>query len=185
MARQIHPSCWLMTDERMGGLLWPALEAAAKAGAGIVFRHHRTPTEQRVALAREVSLFARRYDLVLAVSRDIALARHVGADLVHNPEEPLENLPFSRAVHDEAEAHAARADGAALVFVSPVYPTRSHPGAAAIGEQEAARLAALAGLPAYALGGVTEDKKERLAGLGFDGWAAIDLWLGRAERGRF
>jgi thiamine-phosphate pyrophosphorylase len=119
----------------------------------------------------------RRRGALLAVAGDAVLARDLGAELVHNPKGPALGRPFSRSVHDEAEAEAAAREGAALVFVSPVYPTRSHPLATALGERRAARLAALAGVPAVALGGVKAAAWPRLRDLGFAGWAGIDAWL--------
>jgi len=185
MTTQRWPDAWLMTDERMAEKLWPALECAGDLGAGVILRHHATDPERRTVIGRKVADLAHKRGLVLGVARDAVLARELGARLVHNPGEVTLGLPFSRAVHDEAEAVAARDAGAALVFVSPLYPTRSHPGAPALGEKEAARLATMAGVPAYALGGIgAEDvrRQRKLKGLGFAGWAGIDAWLELAER---
>jgi thiamine-phosphate pyrophosphorylase len=129
--------------------------------------------EERRALAEQVV----RLGAPLALARDSHLARELGAVLVHDPDEILSGLPFSLPVHDEAEARAASIQGPALVFVSPVYPTRTHPGAPALGLGEAARLAALAGRPAIALGGMDSDKGEVMMMQGFAGWAGIDCWL--------
>jgi len=185
MTTQRWPEAWLMTDERMGERLWPAIECAGDHGAGIILRHHATTPERRATIGRKVADLAHKRGLVLGVARDAVLARELGARLVHNPDGVTLGLPFSRAVHDEAEAAAAREAGAALVFVSPVYPTRSHPSAPTLGEKAAARLAGLAGVPAYALGGIgAEDlrKQSKLKALGFAGWAGIDAWLAMAER---
>ncbi|MEJ8630953.1 thiamine phosphate synthase [Sphingomonas sp. I4] len=54
--------------------------------------------------------------------------------------------------HDQAEAvqgWKARAD---LLFVSPIHPTRSHPGAPSLGPARAARIGRELGLPRIALG---------------------------------
>jgi len=181
MTTQRWPTAWLMTDERLGDRLWDALAAVADVGGGVVFRHHATPAESRHRLARRVAEDARRRGVTLAVGRDGALARELGAGLVHNPSGPTLGLPFSRSVHHEAEALAAAANGAALVFVSPVYATRSHPGGSVLGEEGAARLAELAGVPAYALGGVTAGREPQLRRLGFAGWAGIDAWMNIAS----
>jgi thiamine-phosphate pyrophosphorylase len=102
----------------------------------------------------------------------------VGADLVHNPPEPPVDLPFSRSVHSLAEAEAAKADGAALVFVSPIFTTRSHPDRKPLGLALAHSIAQTAGVPTIALGGMTERKFSRVEREGFYGWAGIDAWLG-------
>jgi thiamine-phosphate pyrophosphorylase len=168
---------WLMTDERMGDALWEALDRLPAGEAGIVLRHHQLPAEARRDLASRVASLARARNLTLAISRDVALADAVGADLVHNPAGESASLPFSRAVHDAAEAEAARLEGAALVFVSPVFPTRSHPDQPALGIASASALARAAVVPSIALGGVDARNFQLLREAGFYGWAGIDAWL--------
>ena len=165
-----------MTDERIGEELWPAL-AHLPRGSGVILRHHGLPAEERERLGRDIARTCRRQDLVLGVSRDVGLARRLGAALVHNPAGPPGLMPHSRSVHDEGEAQAARAARAALVFVSPVFATRSHPDAAALGADQAAELALLSGAPAIALGGMDELRFRALHGRGFYGYAGIDCWL--------
>ena len=160
------PTSWLMTDPRLGDRLW-AILSRMPGGSGVVLRD--------LAMGEEVARICRERELVLAVSRDVALSERLGAALVHNPVGAT-TLPFSRSVHDEVEARQAKAEGAALVFVSPVYPTRSHPGAAALGSDQAQRLAAIAGVTAIALGGMDKAKFDAIRPRGFHGWAGIDAW---------
>ena len=171
------PRRWLMTDERLGESLWQAIEALPQGG-GIVFRHYSLADAQRAALGREIAGVARARSLVLTIARSRNFADELGAALVHNPEGPGP-LPCSMAVHDEAQAAAAWTAGAALVFVGPVHPTRSHPGAPALGLVKAAELAALAGCPAIAQGGMDERRYEELESVfpgAFHGYAGIDCW---------
>ncbi|QIL01568.1 thiamine phosphate synthase [Sphingomonas sinipercae] len=170
----LWPTRWLMTDERIGERLWPAI-GRLPAGGGIVFRHYGLGADERRRLAERVAADCRDRGLVLAVAGDEALARAVGAALVHNPLEPG-GLPFSRSVHSLREAMEAKAQGAALLFVSPVHATRSHPGQRQLGEAAAVEIAKAAGVPAIALGGMTEERFEGVAGA-FHGWAGIDAWL--------
>jgi thiamine-phosphate pyrophosphorylase len=114
---------------------------------------------------------------MLGVSRDMQLAEELGVALVHNPVGDSQGLPFSLSVHDESQASEAARRRPALVFVSPIYATRSHPDAQPLGEKEGMRLALLAGCPAYALGGVSVAWGERLIANGWAGWAAIDAWI--------
>lgn len=166
------PTAWLMTDDRFGHELWEILPRLPRS-SGVVLRD--------LSIGEEVARICRERGLVLAVGRDAAAAAQFGAALLHNP--PTRTAaPFSRSVHNAAEAQQANADGAALVFVSPVYPTRSHPGAPVLGPAEAAQLAIMSGAPAIALGGMDRQKFEALGGSGFHGWAGIDAWLSRAPR---
>jgi thiamine-phosphate pyrophosphorylase len=170
---QRWPEAWLLTDERMGAAVDAAIARAVAQGAGVIVRHHQSSASERERLARLVKDLAG----TLGVSRDVTLARTLDAALVHNPASETPGLPFSLSVHDEVEADAAAKQPAALVFVSPVYATRSHPSAAALGEQAALALARQSGHPAIALGGMDAAKGAALMARGFSGWAGIDCWL--------
>lgn len=166
--RARHPVVWLMTDERMGAGLWPALRRLPP-GAGVVFRHYGTPDRERRALFLQVRRIAKARWLVVVVAGG-ALP---GADGVHRARgRGLVTWP----AHDRREAIAGKRAGAAVLFVSPVYPTRSHPGAPTLGAMRAARIGSGLGLTVIALGGMDARRWRRVRALGFDGWAAIDAW---------
>ena len=170
-----------MTDERMGGALWPALRRLPP-GSGVVVRHHATPAAERRALVRRIERLATARRLVVLV----AGGGTPGRSGSHGPSPgpgPGPG-PHSWSAHRRREAIAGIGSGAALLFVSPVRPTRSHPGAPALGPLRAARIApAPMPRPAIiALGGMDERTWRRIRRLGFDGWAAIDAWLPPADR---
>lgn len=173
-ACQPPPRLWLMTDERQGEALWKALDGLPR-GAGIVFRHHRTPPPERRALfvlVRAVAR-ARRLTLVLAATPRLAVAWR--ADGVHGrrPANHARPLLHTAPVHDLREFHAARRAGAALMFVSPVFATRSHPGERVLGPLRFGTIAR-GGRHIVALGGMNPPRARRLDALGSYGWAAID-----------
>ena len=170
------PRQWLMTDERLGDPLWEAIERLPP-GSGIVFRHYAMEQGERANLAADLAQLCRTGDLTLAVAHDEELATSLEADLVHNPDQRTTDLPFSRSVHSLHEAKAARTTGAALVFVSPIFETSSHPGRTPLGIDLAKQIAAVARAPAIALGGMNEDNFALLEREGFYGWAGIDAWL--------
>ena len=174
----LWPRQWLMTDERLGDRLWEAIDALPTA-AGIVFRHYSLGEEERRDLGLRVAETARQAGFVLAVAGSRQLADELGASLLHNPDEPG-SLPCSMAVHERQEALAAKAAGAALVFIAPVHRTRSHPEAKQLGPDMAAELAKLAGCPAIALGGMDAARFDALQAAtsgAFHGYAGIDCWL--------
>ncbi len=168
MARR-YPESWLMTDERVGEALWQML-MRVPPGGGVVFRHHATPAAERRRIFARVRRIARARGLMLLV----AGAPLPGADGRHGRVRGAVSWP----AHDRAEALAARRKGARLLMLSPVFPTRSHPGAAAAGAARLARIGRDTGLPMIALGGMTARRFRRVRGLGFAGWAAIDAWGG-------
>jgi len=68
-------------------------------------------------------------------------------------------------------AGLAKAKWIDVVFLSPVFPTASHPGRAALTAVRANAIARAARVPVYALGGVEARNAGRLSG--FAGIAAI------------
>jgi thiamine-phosphate pyrophosphorylase len=149
------PTLWLMTDERMGEALWSAL-ARLPRGSGVVFRHFATEPVARAAIFARVSQIARRRRLTV-----------VRAGV-------RRQTPNLHPAHSMREAIAARRRNADMILVSPIYPTRTHPGARTLGPLRAAKIARTAGIPAIALGGMTRTRFKRMKSLGFVGWAAID-----------
>ena len=176
-AGQPLPRLWLMTDERLGDRLFDAIRALPRGG-GIVFRHYALPPAERRALFDRVRSVARRRGLVLLLAGTAAQARAWGADGSHGRGRSLRGRSLRSApVHDLAEIRAAEREGADLLFLSPVHPTRSHPGAPALGPARFAELARRSHLPVIALGGMNAETGRRMRALGAHGWAGIDAFL--------
>jgi thiamine-phosphate pyrophosphorylase len=169
-ARQPLPRLWLITDERQGDGLLGAV-ARLPDGAGIVFRHYSLPEVARRDLFEKVRAAAPGLVLLAGPAEQ---ARAWGADGSHGrgPGRGLRSAP----AHDRAEIRAAERAGADLLFLSPVYPTASHPGGRALGLARFAWLARRAALPVVALGGMNPARGRRLASFGAYGWAGIDAW---------
>ena len=167
------PHLWLMTDERMGDSLWDAL-ARLPRGSGVVFRHYALDPSERQALFARVTQVARRRGLVVVRAGEQRLGR--GAAGVHGQRgQGLRTWP----AHSRRAAIAGVRAGADLLFVSPVFATRSHPGARVLGR---ARLGLLIGglpVPVIALGGMEVRRAGSLQPLGIYGWAAIDAWTAK------
>lgn len=174
-ARQPLPRQWLLTDERLGDRLFPALERLPE-GAGVVFRHYSLAEPERHRLFDAVRAVAEDRDLVLLLAGSAEEARMWGADGSHGrgAGAGLRSAP----VHDYQELRAAERTGADFVFISPVYSTRSHPGAPGMGLACFAWLARRTRLPVIALGGMNPIRGRRLASFGAYGWGAIDAWAG-------
>ncbi|MCW5731228.1 MAG: thiamine phosphate synthase [Alphaproteobacteria bacterium] len=179
---------WLVTDARLGDVL--AATAAAPPGTGIILRQYEAA--DRAALARALARLCRRQRRPFLVAGDPALARAVGADGVHLPERLSHLARALKARHPRwivsiaahGRAGLARGRGADLALISPVFPTRSHPGRAVLGALRFAALAGAAGrlgLGAVALGGMDGGRFRRLAGTGAAGFAAIDAFAAPAK----
>lgn len=166
-ASQSLPRLWLMTDERLGDRLFDAI-ARLPDGAGIVFRHRSLGEAARRALFDRVR---RAAPGPVLLAGPVDLARAWDADGSHGRHEGATTAP----AHNLAEIRAAEATAAALIFLSPVFPTRSHPGAATLGADGFAALAGQTRLPLIALGGMNATRAEMLSGA--YGWAGIDAWI--------
>jgi thiamine-phosphate pyrophosphorylase len=146
---------WLFTDAARLPDPLPAVRALPK-GFGVVFRHDGAADRAELGLA--LARICRARGLTLVVAGDARLAARLKAG-VHLRDgrwpglvRPRRGLVSSSA-HDGATLRRARRAGADLVFLSPVFPTASHAGAAALGPLRWARLALTGGV--YALGGLT------------------------------
>ena len=160
-----------MTDERLGDRLFEALRRLPEDG-GIVFRHYSLTDRARRTLFDRVRA-AHPGPLLLAGPAE--QAKTWGADGSHGrgPGEGLRSAP----VHSWAEIRTAERSGAKLLFLSPVFATRSHPDARPLGLARFAWLARRTRLPVIALGGMNESRGRWLASFGAYGWAGIDAWV--------
>jgi thiamine-phosphate pyrophosphorylase len=168
------PRLWMMTDERQGEALWDALRRLPP-GSGIVFRHKGLGGKQRRKLFERVRRIARARGLILLLAGKEARARRWGADGAHH-RHPGPPRAGTAPAHDLREIRAAERSGAIAVFLSPLHPTRSHPGAPALGRMRFAALTRATRLPVIALGGVDGRRGRAAMAVGAYGWAAIDAW---------
>ena len=174
-ARCTLPPLVLFTDDdRLADPL--AAARALPRGSMVVVRSR--DGSRRAALARAMVDLARSHDLIVLVAGDGALAAASGADGVHLAEARLGEAAAWRARRCflvTASLHSlaglARAKSVDAVFLSPVFPTRSHPDRAALTAVRANAIARLARVPVYALGGIEAANAGRLSG--FAGIAAI------------
>lgn len=165
-----------MTDERIAtDALMHALGRLPR-GAGVIFRHYSLNAAPRRALFGQVRAVTRRRKLVLLLAGRAGDVRTWGADGWHGRTRGPAALLHSAPAHDVRELFAAERNGADLVFLSPIFPTRSHPGKPTLGRVRFAMLAQKARVPVIALGGMGEARWRALRGSKAIGWAAIDAW---------
>jgi thiamine-phosphate pyrophosphorylase len=167
------PAIWLMTDERMGEGLWAALDRLPR-GAGVVVRHYGLEPESRRLFTRRVAKVAQKRGLILVIAGDNLGFGRAG---VHNGRGGLHTPLRTASAHSRREAIAAVRSGADALFVSPVFATRSHPGARALGPVRFGLMMRGLPVPVIALGGMDAKRARGLRRLGASGWAAIDAWL--------
>lgn len=171
--RQSLPLLWLLSDARNDARLEAAL-AALPEGSGFVFRHYHLEHSDRVARFTALALLARKRAHLVVFARDAGMAAALGADGVYGSAECVANsdgLLRLATAHGGAEIQAAARAGADALFLSPVFATRSHPGAIVLGVHGFHVLAQQSPVPVIALGGMTPDRARELA---WPRWGAID-----------
>ncbi|MBU2587460.1 MAG: thiamine phosphate synthase [Alphaproteobacteria bacterium] len=167
------PALWLLSDARNDAGLEAALIRLPRGNA-FVFRHYHLDDKARRQRFERLTAVARAGEHLVILSGPAELAQEWGADGIYGPPEKLGKLPGLlrlAAAHNAREIALANRAGAHGVFLSPVFPTRSHPGGECLGPEKFRELAVQAEMPVIALGGMTA---ERARHLDWPRWAAID-----------
>jgi thiamine-phosphate pyrophosphorylase len=164
------PLIWLISDARNDAGLERAL-ARLPRGSGLVFRHYHLAATERRARFDDLRRIARHHGHRIFLSADARTARAWRADGAYGSARVLASgpaLPRLVTAHSLREIRTARANA---IMLSPVFATRSHPGAESLGPVRFRLLSRFAQAPVIALGGMTA---RRAAAFGLRRWAAID-----------
>lgn len=144
------------------------------------------------ALAGRLVEPARALGLRLILDRDAAMVRRLGAAGLHLPQRQLQRgtgvtlqggLLRLASCHDGASISAARTIGVDAIVLGSVAPTPTHADGAVLGWSAFAELAALAGRPVYAIGGVGTQDKPRAFAHRAQGVAGIRAYWSRSGSG--
>ncbi|MFN4222610.1 thiamine phosphate synthase [Novosphingobium sp.] len=159
----------VLSDARNDGALSRALARMPRGGA-LVFRHYHLAGPARLRRFRKLraQAGARGHKVIGA-----RLPQHWRCDGVYGTAREVAGkaglrLATAHSLREIGMAVRARADA---ILLSPVFPTRSHPGGGVLGPVRFLLLARQSPLPVIALGGMT---RARAARLPVHGWAAID-----------
>jgi thiamine-phosphate pyrophosphorylase len=104
------------------------------------------------------------------------LPRHMHA-FASGIKERFPRLCVTASAHDEEEARNLAGLPVDAAIVSPVFPTASHPDAAALGKEGFSVLRRRCGIPCYALGGIAAGDVPGLVQDGAAGVAGVRLFL--------
>ena len=172
--RDSLPDLWLISDARNDAALEDALRVLPPQ-SGFVFRHYHLAPQERLARFAELTRIARTRGHCVILADSALTAREWEADGIYGA--PLSLTPRRADLIQIATAHnlrelgQANRIGADAVMLSPVFPTRSHPGSQTLGPLRFRQLARHAQMPVIALGGMTQRGADRLQ---WPRWAAID-----------
>lgn len=175
-----HPvsKIWLVSDARNDAALERALKHLPR-GSGLIFRHYHLPPPERRARFKQLRRLARQHGHRMVLSGSAAEARHWGADGAYGADLSSGGSTL-RLVTVHSLRELRRAHRADAVLLSPVFPTRSHPGGKVLGPVRWRAIAALSPVPVIALGGMTARRARRI---GAERWAGIDAFCGKANPG--
>ena len=160
---------WLFTDAARLPDPREAIARLPKGLCGVVLRHDGDP--HRAALGRDLARICRLRRLRLVVAGDTRLALALGAGIhlragkwpdAIRPGGGGRSALRTSSAHNGMEMRRAARAGADVIFLSPVFPTASHPGGAALGVVRWARLAGGGRAGVAALGGIRDATVARL-----------------------
>lgn len=168
------PDLWLLSDERNAHLLHRTLRSCTVPLA-FVYRHYHLPPRERFAEYCKLERIARSEGHLVILADSALTAREWGADGIYGA--PLSLYPRRRdllhiaTAHNMREIAQANRIGANALMLSPIFPTRSHPGTKTLGAMRFVHMAKHAQMPVIALGGMDAKRAARLC---WPRWAAID-----------
>lgn len=154
------PPLWLFSDPGRVPDLLAAVALLPRGLCGVVFRDDGT--DGRMRLARAVEMVCRQRRLIMVVAGQRSGLMWAGRHLRQGWGVPDHRCSTASAHSIPAILRARRA-GAAATFLSPVFPTASHPGQPALGILRWSSLARRAGgTDVFALGGMDGSSVRRL-----------------------
>ena len=130
------PPLWLFTDAVRLADPCGAVARLPRGLCGVVFRDDGRA--DRAGLGRRLAAICRERRLMLVVAGDWRLAAALGAGLHLRGGRRLPGASrrvraVTSSAHDGGDVRRAMREGVSLVFLSPVFATASHPGAAGLG----------------------------------------------------
>ncbi|MHB0774326.1 Nudix family hydrolase [Halomonas sp. WWR20] len=136
--------------------------------------------------AERVLALCHQHGARLMLNGEPTLLERVDADGIHLTSERLMQLErrpieeskwLSASTHDRSQLNQAAMIGCDFVTLSPLRVTPTHPNAAPLGWHDFQQLVETAGMPVFALGGMTRHDADHARAVGAQGIASIrDFW---------
>jgi len=154
------------------------LESALQGGVDtLLLREKSLDSAKLLALASNLRILTQQYHAKLMIHSQADIAKAVDADGVHVDAASIAEIAkikhylgkdklVSASCHDASELQQAQSLGASFAFLSPVFPTQSHPGAPSLGADTFIALAKQVNIPVIALGGIDKHSQHVLQGFG-------------------
>ena len=154
------------------------IEQAMHGGVDtVLLREKHLDSAKLLSLASKLRILTQQHHVRLMIHSQADIAKAVGADGVHVDAQSIPDIAkmkqwlgqgylISASCHDETELKTSEYQGADFAFLSPVFPTQSHPGAPTLGAEQFLSIAAQVHMPVIALGGIEPNVIPQLQGHG-------------------
>ena len=150
----------------------------------VVLREKHLDSAKLLSLASKLRVLTEKHQARLMIHSQADIAKAVDADGVHVDAKSIPEIKqiktwlgdtfiISASCHNEGELKHAEQQGADFCFLSPVFPTQSHPGAPSLGAETFLHVATSVSIPVIALGGIEPDVIPLLQGHGVATMGAI------------
>ncbi len=167
-----------------GRTLYEQAEEALQGGVTFLQLREKSMSEPEVLEeAREIKKLCASYHVPFLINDSAELAKAAGADGVHIGQKDMD-VPAARAIlgphkiigvsaRTVEQALLAQEQGADYLGVGAVFPTGTKQDARVISFKQLSAVCKAVSIPAVAIGGITKDNMEELAGSGISGIAVI------------
>lgn len=155
--------------------------------AGLILREKDLTEGEYRDLARKVLALCRRYQVPCCLHTFVDVARELQPEGLHLPLAVLRGLSendrkglseqIGASCHSLEDIREAAKLGATCCTFSPVYPSQCKPGVPPKGLALLHRVCQHSPIPVYALGGVTPERAQELAGAGAAGGVMMSGWI--------
>ncbi len=143
----------------------------------VVLREKHLDSAKLLSIASKLRMITHNHHAKLIIHSQADIAKAVAADGVHVDAASIPDISqmkrwlgdtflVSASCHDELELKLAEQQGADFCFLSPVFPTQSHPNTPSLGVETFLQLASSVNMPVIALGGIEPDMMHLLQGHG-------------------
>lgn len=160
--------------------------------SAVIFREYDLDDKNREKLAREILTICKEKNHKILIGKNLDLARKLHADGVHFSDNDIlpsevflhkkNNLQigskfiFSFACHNflsVVKSHRLPVD---LIFISPIFATKSHEATPALGLQTLSKIVRFSKKPVFALGGINKKNLPIVKKLGAVGFGGIEIF---------
>ncbi|MES0371637.1 MAG: thiamine phosphate synthase [Mariprofundaceae bacterium] len=182
------PKLTLITDSQRlpTDRFFEVVDAALSGGVDTVLvREKEMDSARLLAFSSALRDLTDTHQAKLIIHTQADVAKAIQADGVHLSSLEMNQIPairkwlgrekltLSTSCHNEIELEFAAKFGADFAFLSPVFPTQSHPGEESLGITKFRELTVDPPLPIIALGGIDIENRSQLAGFGIAVISAI------------